>query len=49
MNEMNALEIARRLAELGETSKAMQAYTLAIGKLRGKDPASELEAALFIF
>ena len=43
---MTAIEIARRLAELGDTEKACQAYTLAIHQ--AQEPAEELEAAVYI-
>ena len=45
---MRALEIARRLAQLNETEKARQAYTLALHESDGEDPGAELEAALYI-
>ncbi len=45
---MRALEIARKLAQLNETEKACQAYTLVLHDRSGLDPAVELEAALYI-
>ena len=44
---MNAIEIARRMAELGSTEDACQAYTLALhgGELA---PEEEMEAAVYI-
>ena len=45
---MNAIEIARRLAELGETEKACGAYNLAIQENNGADPAQDMEAAVYI-
>ena len=45
---MEAIEIARRLAQLSETEKAAQAYTLALHNMDGQDPAAELEAALYL-
>lgn len=49
MSDMNAIDIARRLAELGEKEKACQGYTLVIGEERGKgDPDRELEGALYL-
>ncbi len=44
---MTALEIARKLAALGETADARDAYTLAIPQC-GDDPAAQLEAAAYI-
>ncbi|MCI8553263.1 MAG: hypothetical protein HFF56_09810 [Lawsonibacter sp.] len=45
---MRALEIARKLAQLDETAKACEAYTLALHESDGTDPGMELEAALYI-
>ena len=45
---MRAIEIARRLAELGQNEQACQAYTLYLHQNSGEDPASQLEAALFL-
>ena len=45
---MRALEIARKLAQLNETEKACQAYTLVLHDRDSLDPAVELEAALHI-
>jgi len=47
-NNMSALDIARRLAELGQTQETAKAYTLALGTLKGSDPAGEMECALNI-
>ena len=44
---MNTIEIARRMAELGETAEACRAYTLVVHE--GNDPAAEMEAALYLF
>ncbi len=43
-NEMTAVELARRLAELGEAEKALQAYGLAL-KQEDTAPADRFEAA----
>ena len=45
---MRAIEIARRLAELGQNEQACQAYTLYLHQNNGEDPANQLEAALFL-
>ena len=45
---MTAIEIARRMAELGEPAKAREAYSLAIHENAGADPAQDMEAALYI-
>ena len=45
---MEAIEIARQLAELGQTEGAIKAYGLVIHQSAGGDPAGELEAALYI-
>ena len=47
--EQTALDIARRMAELGERSHAVTAYTLALADARGRQPETELEAALYLF
>ena len=44
---MNTLEIARRMAELGNEPEACRAYTLALQE-GGLVPKEELEAALYI-
>lgn len=44
---MNAIDIARKLASLGQTEDACAAYRLAIQE--AQNPAGELEAALYIF
>lgn len=46
---MNAIEIARKLAALGQQQDACNAYHLALQQLQGQDPAAEMEAALYIF
>lgn len=45
---MEAIEIARKLAELGQTKEACRAYALAIHQDDGQDPAGQLEAAAYI-
>ncbi len=45
---MNPIEIARKLAELGQTSDAQNAYELALNQPQ-LSPEEELEAACFIF
>ena len=45
---MEAIEIARKLAELGQTKEACKAYTLAIHQDNGQDPAGLLEAAAYV-
>ena len=47
--EQTALDIARRMAELGERSHAVTAYTLALADARDRQPETELEAALYLF
>ena len=47
--EQTALDIARRMAELGERSHAVTAYTLAMADARDRQPETELEAALYLF
>ena len=44
---MQAIEIARRMAELGQPQEALRAYTLAVHE-GGLAPEEELEAAAFI-
>ena len=46
MNERNALDIARRMAELGQREDACRAYILALTD--GLEPEAELEAALYL-
>lgn len=48
MCEMSALDIARRLAELGQSEQACDAYTLYLRTCHQEDPDAELEAALYI-
>jgi len=43
---MRAIEIARRLAALGQSKNACQAYTLAMNE--AEDPAERMEAAVYI-
>ena len=38
VDSMRALEIARKLAQLNETAKACEAYTLALHESDGTDP-----------
>lgn len=45
---MQTIEIARQLAELGETDGAIKAYGLVIHESEGRDPVGEMEAALYI-
>ncbi|MCI8422759.1 MAG: hypothetical protein HFF50_04390 [Lawsonibacter sp.] len=45
---MTSIEIARKLAELGQEKDACTAYTLAIHEGAGQEPAVEMEAALYI-
>ena len=45
---MTAIEIARRMAEMGATKDAVRAYTVAIHNNNDADPAGEMEAALYI-
>lgn len=44
---MDVMELARRLAGLGQTQDAQKAFALAIEQ--GADPAGKLEAAVYIF
>lgn len=44
---MDAMELARRLAGLGQTQEAQRAYALAMEQ--GADPAGKLEAAVYLF
>lgn len=45
---MQAIEIARQLAELDQPEGAIKAYGVVLHESQGKDPAGELEAALYI-
>lgn len=45
---MEAIQIARRMAQLGNTEKACEAYRLAIHENGGADPAQDMEAAVYI-
>ena len=53
MTQINSIqrtaEIARRLVELGETKKALNAYALPIHQAEEQDPQLALEGALYIF
>ncbi|MDE7219019.1 MAG: hypothetical protein K2O45_05285 [Oscillospiraceae bacterium] len=46
---MTAIEIARKLDQLGQVEEACRAYGIAIHELDGKDPAAQMEAAVYIF
>lgn len=46
---MDTIEIARRLAELGQTVEAQAAYTLALQEAAERNPELELEAASYLF
>lgn len=46
---MDTIEIARRLAELGQTGEAQAAYTLALQEAAERNPELELEAASYLF
>ena len=48
MDGMNALDIARRLAELEQPEKACEVYTLYLRTCPQDDPEGELEGALYI-
>ncbi len=48
MKEQTALDIARRMAELGEQGHAVTAYTLALADAQDRQPDTELEAALYL-
>lgn len=45
----NTIEIARRLAELGQKEQAQQAYFLVLQQAAEKQPELEMEAASYIF
>lgn len=45
---MQAIEIARRMAELGNREAACKAYSLAIHENAGADPAQDMEAAVYL-
>ena len=45
----NAIDIARRLDDLGQTKEACTAYTLALHQSIGVDPEQELECAIYLF
>ena len=46
---MEIIQLARRLAELGQTQEAQQAYFLVLKNESGKNPTLEFEAANYIF
>lgn len=46
---MTAIEIARKLDQLGQIKEACRAYGVAIHELAGRDPAAQMEAAVYIF
>ena len=46
---MDTLEIARRLAELGQTEEAQAAYSLVLQEAAERNPELELEAASYLF
>ena len=46
---MTAIEIARKLDQLGQVQEACLAYGVAIHELDGRDPAAQMEAAVYIF
>ncbi len=45
---MNTLEIARKMAAMGERAEAVKAYKLALNECQGADEAAEMECALGI-
>ena len=45
---MQAIEIARKLAALGEAEGAVKAYAVAVHEGGGADPAVQMEAALYV-
>lgn len=45
---MNTIEIARKMASLGDTAGAVQAYTLALHTQEDIEPQAKLEAAAYI-
>ena len=46
---MDTIEIARRLAELGQTEEAQAAYSLVLQEAAERNPELELEAASYLF
>ena len=46
---MTAIEIARKLDALGQVKEACRAYGIAMHELAGRDPAAQMEAAVYIF
>ena len=45
---MSPIEIARKLAGLGETGDACRAYELALAAVPGPGPDEKMEAAMYI-
>ena len=45
---MKALEIARKLASLGQVEKACEAYALTLYQNAGTDPDVQMESAVYI-
>ena len=45
---MNTLDIARKMATLGEKAEAVKAFKLALNECQGADEAVEMECALYI-
>jgi len=45
---MNSIDVARRLSEMGAVPDACKAYALVIHENSGKNPAAEMEAALYL-
>ena len=45
---MRAIEIARRMAELGQIQEAQNAYRLAIYENDGQNPVEDMEAAIYL-
>ena len=45
---MQALEIAKRMAAIGEKAEAVKAYKLALNECQGADEMVEMESALYI-
>ncbi|UQT46813.1 hypothetical protein M5E87_16395 [Flavonifractor plautii] len=46
---MDTIEIARRLAELGQTAEAQAAYRVVLQEVSEQNPELELEAASYLF
>lgn len=45
----NTIDLARRLAELGQKEEAQQAYLMVLQEVSEKQPELEMEAASYIF